>query len=273
MEGRAAAPYRIEHLSIGFRALRRYFAAMRNVEQWVPGKFVMHKGRLRGSRDPKALSIASRVIADATARFYADALPRYARGALLDLGCGRVPLYAAYKDRVESITCVDWANTLHPNPHVDLEQDLNGPIELPDASCDTIILSDVLEHIRHPEQMVQEMFRLLRPGGHVLLNVPFYHGLHERPHDYFRYTEYALRSMAEDAGFEVLQLEATGGAPEILADVLSKTMLSVPLIGRFKARSIQAFTGWFVRSGWGRKVSVRSARDFPLGYSVVLRKS
>jgi SAM-dependent methyltransferase len=245
---------------------------MRNEEQWKPGKFDLHQGRLRGSRDPKLLSIASRVVADATAAFYHDALPRYAQGALVDLGCGRVPLYAAYKDHVSSITCVDWANTLHPNPHLDLEQDLNGPIELPDASFDTVILSDVLEHIRKPEILVAEMHRLLRPGGHVLLNVPFYHGLHERPHDYFRYTEYALRSMAEDAGFEVLHMETTGGAPEILADVLSKTMLTVPLIGRFKARSVQAFTGWFVRSGWGRKVSKRTGTDFPLGYAVVLRK-
>ena len=198
------------------------------------------------------------MVADATAAFYEGALPKYAQGALVDLGCGRVPLYAAYKARVMSITCVDWANTLHPNPHLDLEQDLNGPIALPDASFDTVILSDVLEHIRKPEQLVGEIFRVLRPGGHVLLNVPFYHGLHERPHDYFRYTEYALRSMAEDAGFTVVHLEATGGAPEILADVLSKTMLSVPLIGRFKARFVQAFTGWFVRGRWGKRVSTRS---------------
>lgn len=245
---------------------------MRNAVKWLPSKFVVHHGVLRGSRDPKALGVASRVIADLTARFYQRELTKLARGRLLDLGCGRVPFYGVYKDLVTEVICVDWSNTLHSNPHVDHEIDLNGPIGLPSNSFDTLLLSEVLEHIRKPEILVAEMHRLLRPGGHVIMNVPFYYGLHEQPFDYFRYTRHALRSMAEDAGFSVVHLEAIGGVPEIIADLVSKTALTVPAVGRLTARIVQRCTGWFIRTGVGKRLSERTSADFPFGYALVLRK-
>jgi len=249
-----------------------YFAAMRNVDQWKPSKFVLRKGRLEGSRDPKAVGIASRVMVDLIGRFYQFALPKYARGRLIDLGCGKVPLYATYKDHVTSITCVDWGNSMHPNPHLDQEQDLNQPIAYPDASFDTIILSDVLEHIRKPEGLIREMHRILAPGGQVIMNVPFYYGLHEQPFDYYRYTQFALRAMTEDAGFAVVELEAIGGVPEIMTDLFSKTVRGVPVVGRPLAKAAQGFTTWFVRKGLGAKLSRLTAKDYPFGYALVLKK-
>ena len=246
---------------------------MRNAESWKPSKFEYHKGRLRGSRDPKAVGIASRVMVDLIAEFYQRELPKYAKGHLVDLGCGHVPLYATYKDLVSQNTCLDWANTAHENGYLDQVQDLNKPIDSPDASVDTIVLSDVLEHIRKPEELIREMFRLLRPNGHVIMNVPYYYGLHEQPYDYFRYTRFALKSMAEDAGFEVVHLEAIGGVPEIIADLVSKTAMFFPYVGKFTARVVQRSTGWFIRGGWGRKLSRTTSADFPFGYALVLRKA
>jgi SAM-dependent methyltransferase len=162
---------------------------------------------------------------------------------------------------------------MHPNPHLDQEQDLNKPIAFPDASFDTIILSDVLEHIRRPEDLVREMYRVLAPGGQVIMNVPFYYGLHEQPFDYYRYTEHALRSMAEDAGFAVVELEPIGGVPEIMADLFSKSVRGVPVVGRPIAKLAQRFTTWFVRGGLGAKLSRLTAKDHPFGYALVLRKA
>jgi len=245
---------------------------MRNADQWLPSKFVYHRGVLRGSRDPKALGVASRVIADLTARFYQRELTAFAKGRLLDLGCGKVPFYGVYRDLVTETVCVDWSNTLHSNPHVDLEIDLNGPIDLPSDGFDTLVLSEVLEHIRKPEGLIREMHRLLRSGGHVIMNVPFYYGLHEQPFDYFRYTRHALRSMAEDASFTVVHLEEIGGVPEIIADLVSKTALTVPTVGRATARVVQRCTVWFIRTGVGKRLSARTSADFPFGYALVLRK-
>ncbi|MFT3885232.1 MAG: class I SAM-dependent methyltransferase [Flavobacteriales bacterium] len=246
---------------------------MRNAEQWSPTKFVMHNERLRGSRDRRMVALGSRLMADLVARFYQEALPTYARGRLIDLGCGHVPLYASYKDHVDSVTCVDWGNSMHRNPYLDLEQDLGRPLAFGADAFDTILLSDVLEHIRHPERLMGEMHRILADGGHVIMNVPFYYRLHEQPFDFYRYTRFALTSMAEDAGFTVVSLTAVGGVPEILADLVAKMAVHVPLIGRPMAAFVQTFTAWLVGSGLGRKFSRRTSDDFPLGYAVVLRKN
>lgn len=250
----------------------RYFALMRNADQWKPTKFVRTKGRLRGSRDPQALGIASRVTADLTASFYEAVLGKYARGRLVDLGCGHVPLFEAYKDLVTRVTCLDWAHTAHQSPHLDVEQDLGTPLQLEDASCDTIILSDVLEHLRFPERLMQEMHRILASSGHVILNVPFHKGLHEEPFDFHRFTRHALDAMAKEAGFTVVELRELGGAPEVLGDVLSRTVRDLPHGGKDLAKMVQGLTGWFVGTRSGRRLSERTAKEHPLGYGMVLCK-
>ena len=103
--------------------------------------------------------------------------------------------------------------------------------------------------------------------------MPFYYGLHEQPFDYYRYTQYALRAMTGDAGFTVVELEAIGGVPEIMADLFSKTVRGVPVVGRPLARLAQGFTTWFVRNGMGAKLSRLTANDYPFGYALVLKKA
>jgi hypothetical protein len=77
---------------------------MKNKEDWKPSKFVYENGRLIGSRDPSEVSISSRLITDVIANFYDQYLKQYARGRLLDLGCGKVPLYATYRELVTDTT-------------------------------------------------------------------------------------------------------------------------------------------------------------------------
>ena len=67
---------------------------MKQAQDWKPTKFVYCRGRLRGSRNRQELGIASRLIADTVAGFYDQNIPKYCRGRLIDLGCGKVPLYA-----------------------------------------------------------------------------------------------------------------------------------------------------------------------------------
>jgi SAM-dependent methyltransferase len=147
--------------------------------------------------------------------------------------------------------------------------DLNRPIPLPDASFDTILFSDVLEHLYRPREAVAEIARLLRPGGKLLLNVPFFYWLHEAPHDYFRYTCFALERLASDAGLTPLVLEPLGGAPEVLADLVGKLAARVRFIGPPFASLTQATCYRLVGTRLGRRVSQATARQFPLGYFMV----
>ena len=154
---------------------------------------------------------------DLIARSYARILPLHARGKLLDLGCGKAPLYGSYKELVSSCVCVDWANTAHKNEHLDLECDLTQPLPFADGEFDTIILSDVLEHIPTPEALCHEMARSLALQGKLILNVPFFYGLHEEPHDFYRYTLHGIRHLLEKSGFMQLDIRPVGGYFRLLA--------------------------------------------------------
>ena len=245
---------------------------MQNRDQWQPTKFVMRGGRLRASRDPEQVGVGSRLAADLTAAFYDANLRRHCRGRLIDLGCGDVPLYEAYRDLASEIVCVDWEQTQHTSAFVDRRCDLSQPLPFPDATFDTIILSDVLEHVPEPAVLWREMSRILAPGGKLIMNVPFYYCVHEAPHDYYRYTEFALRRSADLEGFEIVLLESAGGSPEVLADIGAKHLQFVPVIGKTLAAAVQGVTHAFVRTTVGRKLSRRTAEAFPFGYFLIARK-
>jgi len=246
---------------------------MKNSGNWTPSKFVRKNGRLTASRNRRHVGIGSRLIVDLVAEAYDRHLRHFCRGRLVDLGCGRVPLYEAYKAYILDNTCVDWANTIHKNEYLDFECDLTEKLPLESEAFDTVVLSDVLEHVPEPEALWKEMGRILVSGGRVLLNVPFYYWLHETPHDYYRYTEYALRRFATLGGFNVLVLEPLGGAPEVIADILGKILVErVPLVGRPMAMLVQSMTYRFVKTKLGKKVSAGTSQQFPLAYFLIAEK-
>ena len=72
-----------------------------------------------------------------------------------------------------------------------------------DACADGLILMAVLEHVADEQATLAEAARVLRPGGRLLVDVPFLQGYHASPADYRRYTEQGLRAELERHGFEV----------------------------------------------------------------------
>lgn len=246
---------------------------MKNEELWKPSKFVYKGKKLIANRDTKFVMVSSRLSADLIARFYQENVKSHCSGSLLDLGCGTAPLYATYKPFVTSVECVDWGNSCHDLSHLDHECDLNKPMPLESEKYDTIIVSDVLAHIRFPEVLWSEMTRLLKPQGKIILTSPFFYWLNEHPHDYYRYTKFSFEGFAETNGLKVISLEPYGGVPEIWTDIMAKLWVRVPGIGN----SMAAFTQWFMqgilRTGIGKRVT-KSTRDlFPFGYGVVVQKS
>jgi SAM-dependent methyltransferase len=61
-------------------------------------------------------------------------------------------------------------------------------LPIADNTVDFIFSSSVLEHVYDPEQAVREMYRVVKPGGHVYAEIPFMRGFHLEPIDYQRYT-------------------------------------------------------------------------------------
>lgn len=241
---------------------------MKNAALWRPTKFEFHRGRFRASRNAGEVGVGSRLMTDLVAAQYHRHLGLHAEGRLLDLGCGKAPLYEVYAPLVSEITCVDWM----PGDHVDLSCDLSEPLPFADAQFDTIILSDVLEHIPDPELLWREMARVLSPGGKVIMNVPFYYSIHAHPHDYYRYTNFALERFVANNGLELVQLHAFGGIVEILCDLQAKAFSKLRVVGPPLAMLLQWAAGWFAHTRLGARVTSASSRHFPLGYFMIAKR-
>lgn len=67
-----------------------------------------------------------------------------------------------------------------------------------DASFDVIVLSEVLEHVHSPHLAIKNIHKVLKSNGRLILTVPFIFPIHERPHDYFRYTRYGLEFLLRE---------------------------------------------------------------------------
>lgn len=245
---------------------------MSAVVLWKSSKYRIDGTRISGTRDVKELAPASRILADLVGSFYTRALPRYVSGDLIDLGCGKAPLLGAYETRCSSIVLADWANSAHENLLLDVVIDLNKPLmALDSSSFDVVLLSDVLEHICEPAALMAEISRILKPGGRLLLNVPFAYWIHEAPHDYYRYTRYALERFARESGLEVLELAPLGGWIEVMADMWAK-MLARTKIAILPALIHQVAIR-FHRTSVGQRVAARSGEVLPLGYAMVAQKA
>jgi len=65
-------------------------------------------------------------------------------------------------------------------------------------SFDLVIIQAVLEHVKYPKKVVNEIYRVLKKKGHVYAEVPFMQGVHGRPYDFQRYTLYGLETLFEN---------------------------------------------------------------------------
>lgn len=85
-------------------------------------------------------------------------------------------------------------------------------LNYPDNYFDAVLTTKViLEHVSEPQLVVDELYRVSKPGGKVFLIAPHIRRQHQAPHDYFRYTEYALNNILSKSGFTKVDIQNTGG--------------------------------------------------------------
>ena len=123
---------------------------------------------------------------------------------VLDAGAGRAQyrgLFAHAHYETADFMAVKGKKYRRPDHVCDL-----AAIPVEDARFDHVICTQVLEHLPEPGRVLEELSRVLKPGGTLWLSAPLFYAEHERPYDFFRYTRYGLRRLLESAGFEVLEI-------------------------------------------------------------------
>ncbi|MFQ5913147.1 MAG: class I SAM-dependent methyltransferase [Nitrospinota bacterium] len=125
---------------------------------------------------------------------------KYLTGNVLNAGCGNRDVSEfLLRHNATSVDNCDLETSI-PNAIIcdiaDIPRD--------DEYYDAIFCIAVLEHVHSPERALNEFDRVLKPGGHLVISVPFLQPFHPRPADYRRYTRDGLAMLAETNNFELV---------------------------------------------------------------------
>ncbi len=194
----------------GFALLGRTNLLERGAERWCPPRFTPVVGRwssfmaaLRRQIDLQGASIWNDL---------AQLLPG-CRGTVLDAGCGAQPYRPLLHPDTRYIG-IDSAqakdNFGYTVPGTVYFTGDAWPVA--DNTADVVLCTETLEHVPHPQGFLAEAARALKPGGRLLLTVPFAARWHYIPHDFWRYTPSALRQLLDAAGFHDIAVYARGNA-------------------------------------------------------------
>ena len=92
-------------------------------------------------------------------------------------------------------------------PHIQEKIDIFAQataLPFKDETFDVVLCTEVMEHVPEPQMMLDEIYRVLKPGRTLIFTTPFLVPLHEQPYDFFRYTPLALRYMLEKSGYDII---------------------------------------------------------------------
>jgi SAM-dependent methyltransferase len=119
---------------------------------------------------------------------------------VLDLGCGNSPYVALFPNRL----CLD----LRRRPGAAIVGDAHW-LPFSSGSFDLILSTEMLEHTLEPQRIIDEMRRVLKPGGLALLTTRFIFPLHDVPGDYYRFSDYALIHLFREWSSVKVEAETT----------------------------------------------------------------
>ncbi|MEN8242887.1 MAG: class I SAM-dependent methyltransferase, partial [Chloroflexota bacterium] len=195
---------------------------------------------------------------------------------VLDVGSGRGD-FSSIISRRESL-----ALDIYPYPEVDIVCDLAQVNPFKENSFDAIVLMNVLEHVYDSKVFLKELAKLIKPGGKLLVAIPFLLKVHQAPFDFVRYTQFALEKLGQECGLAVASLEGYFD-PMFLVEQGSNNLKhtvfpGLPRLNNYIARGLFAIGSLFTAGvaalvgGGFTKTPQDEHSPAPIGYHVVYRK-
>lgn len=129
-------------------------------------------------------------------------------GRVLDFGCGGSPYRQLFGPCIYHRADLAGSAT-----DLDFEYGSESLLSAASTDYDCVLSSQVLEHVLSPRSYLAECYRVLKPGGYLILST---HGLfedHACPNDYWRWTVYGLQRLVEEAGFVIDQTKKLTTGP------------------------------------------------------------
>jgi len=124
-------------------------------------------------------------------------------GRTLDIGCGSKPYEQLYGSTEYVGLEYDTPQNRSSKKAEHFYDGKTFPFE--DGEFDSLVANEVFEHVFNPDRFLDEAHRVLKPGGMVLMTMPFVWDEHEQPHDFARYSSFGIRHLLEKHGFEVIE--------------------------------------------------------------------
>jgi len=146
---------------------------------------------------------------------------------------------------------------------------------LSDASCDLVMIPNLVHHVADQQRLFREVARIVRPGGQIYVFEPILRELHQVPDDYLRYTPYGLRNVLDGVGFDAERIETEGGPFQAIAYCWEQALQYFPEEERRRQAK------WFWNEHfpqllrWDdahRENLVRKFSSFPVAFSILARR-
>ncbi|MDP1884119.1 MAG: methyltransferase domain-containing protein [Candidatus Moranbacteria bacterium] len=187
-------------------------------------------------------------------------------GEILDLGGSRKSNYHGLLQGSHEITVVNFDEKYG----FDLNFNLEEKFPLGNESYDNLLAINVLEHIFNYGDFFAESYRILKPGGKMVLTSPFFHQIHGCPYDYNRFTEDALKKISLSHNFEIVSLKVLGsGIFSAIYQMLIGLIPTSTLKYIFQSACVFLDKLLILISRRYEKI----AKNYPLGYVLILKKS
>lgn len=152
-----------------------------------------------------------------------NAINKYAKGDLLDIGCGNKPYYPFFDGLLSSYVGCDVVQS--DKNLVDIISPATD-IPLPDSCKDTVFSTQVIEHVADHQGLLSEAYRILKPGGHIIVSGPMAWEHHEEPYDFFRFTKYGFEYIFSKAGFTDIEIIPNGGKWAMVGQLFHNSLRS-----------------------------------------------